>query len=152
MTRKLVLTAALVAAAGCDGDDAERFQASLSGAAETPPVATTASGSSTVTPGETQTSYRIDVQGLTNATVAHIHSGAPGQAGPPVVFLFQTSTPLSLANGTLSAGAFDETDMIPAANISYDSLLSLIRRGNAYVNVHTTAHPPGEIRGQLVRD
>ena len=152
MTRRVVMIAALVAAAGCNEEDAERFEASLTGAAETPPVSTTAVGNSSVTLGDDQTSFRINVQGLNNATVAHIHSGAPGQAGPPVVFLFQASTPVSLANGTLSAGSFDATDMIPAANISYDSLLSLIRNGNAYVNVHTTAHPPGEIRGQLTRD
>lgn len=28
-------------------------------------------------------------------------------------------------------------------------LLAAIRAGNAYVNVHTTQLPPGEIRGQM---
>jgi len=35
--------------------------------------------------------------------------------------------------------------------VKYDSLLVLLRNGQAYVNVHTTANPGGEIRGQLVR-
>jgi hypothetical protein len=29
------------------------------------------------------------------------------------------------------------------------ALIDAIESGNAYVNVHTVAHPPGEIRGQL---
>jgi hypothetical protein len=30
-----------------------------------------------------------------------------------------------------------------------DSLLVLMRTGNAYVNVHTSAYPSGELRGQI---
>jgi hypothetical protein len=30
-----------------------------------------------------------------------------------------------------------------------DSLVTLMRTGNAYVNVHTSANKGGEIRGQL---
>jgi hypothetical protein len=37
------------------------------------------------------------------------------------------------------------------SNISFDSVLVLLRNGNAYVNVHTTAVPGGEIRGQIVK-
>ena len=33
----------------------------------------------------------------------------------------------------------------------HDQLIADIRAGNAYVNVHTTANPGGEIRGQLRR-
>ena len=155
MRRTLVLAAALaaVAAAACDGgDDGEEFEAALTGAAETPPVTTNASGSVTVTVDGDETRYRLEVSNLTNITAAHIHAGAAGVAGPPVVFLFQASTPISVQAGLLSAGSFDAADMIPSANIGYDSLLSLIRRGNAYVNVHTTARPAGEIRGQIAED
>ena len=153
MTRKLVLVAVLAAAAACDGEDGgERFEAVLTGAAETPPVQTTASGRATVTIDGDETDFRVTVQNLANATAAHIHAGAAGQSGPPVVFLFQSGTPVTIQNGVLATGSFDAADIIPSANMSYDSLLSLIRRGNAYVNVHTTANLRGEIRGQLVRD
>ncbi len=33
--------------------------------------------------------------------------------------------------------------------ISFDDLLSAMRNGNAYVNVHTKVYPAGEIRGQV---
>src|SRR6266566_3943059 len=35
--------------------------------------------------------------------------------------------------------------------MTLDSLLVLMRNGHAYVNVHTVAHPAGEIRGQVVK-
>jgi len=154
MRRTLVVMAALALAA-CDGGglDGEAFEATLTGSAEVPAVTTTAVGYSDVSVDGSHADFSIDAQNLTNATVAHIHMGAPGQSGPPVVFLFQSGgTPVTIANGSLASGQFDATDMIASANVSYDSLLSLIRRGNAYVNVHTSAHPGGEIRGQLVRD
>ena len=30
-----------------------------------------------------------------------------------------------------------------------DEVLAAIRAGVAYANIHTVAHPPGEIRGQI---
>lgn len=155
MVRKLVVVSALAGlamAAACEEDDnGERFGATLSGSAEVPPVTTQATGSATFTIDGDEVRYQVQAQNLNAATVAHIHSGAPGQSGPPVVFLFQSATPVNV-NGALATGSFDATKMIASTGVSYDSLLSLMRRGNAYVNVHTTARPGGEIRGQIVRD
>ena len=46
-------------------------------------------------------------------------------------------------NGVLVAGAATRS------RIPFDSLVVLMRNGNAYVNLHTTAFPGGEIRGQI---
>lgn len=148
----LLATLALVACES-SGDDRERFRATLTGAAEVPPKTTTASGTTSFFIEGDELHYTLDVQGITGAIAAHIHSGAAGVNGPPVVFLFQSAAPgVNVQAGALAAGAVDATDMIPSAGVSYDSMLSLMRSGNAYVNVHTVANPPGEIRGQIAID
>ena len=153
MIRKLVMLAALAGAAACNGDDDERFEATLTGSAEVPPVTTTSSGSAFFTVDGDELDFNLGAQNVTGAIAAHIHRGAPGQNGPPIVFLFQAAPPgVSITAGSLSSGSGDQTDMIASAGVSYDSMLVLIRNGNAYVNIHTVAHPAGEVRGQIVRD
>ena len=66
------------------------------------------------------------------ATAAHIHTGQTGVAGPVSVPL---CTPCqSPASGTEDVNA---------------AVLAALQSGRAYVNVHTAANGPGEIRGQL---
>jgi hypothetical protein len=154
MIRKSVVLAVLaLAACEGDGDDEEQFRASLSGAFEVPAVTTTSTGTARFTVDGAELDYTLDVQNVNGAIAAHIHSGAVGANGPPIVFLFQQAAPgTNVANGSLAAGSVDQADMIATAGVSYDSMLSLIRRGNAYVNVHTVARPAGEIRGQIAED
>jgi hypothetical protein len=54
-------------------------------------------------------------------------------------------------NGVLAQGSFTSAQINPNANLSMDALLELMRNGRTYVNVHTTAHAAGEIRGQIQR-
>jgi hypothetical protein len=46
----------------------------------------------------------------------------------------------------LIQGSFTAADV---TGITYDQLLTEMRNGNAYANVHTTAFGGGEIRGQI---
>lgn len=154
MIRKSVLLGALALMA-CEGsgDDEERFRAALSGAFEVPAVTTNATGTARFTVDGSELDYTLDVQNINGAIAAHIHRGAVGTNGPPIVFLFQQAAPgVNVSAGSLAAGSVDAADMIATAGVSYDSMLTLIRTGNAYVNVHTTARPAGEIRGQIVED
>jgi hypothetical protein len=66
-----------------------------------------------------------------DANLAHIHTGAVGVAGPPVVTLDHTSPII-------------EEDIVLTPQLASD-----LREGLLYVNVHTPANPGGEIRGQL---
>ncbi|HXU53799.1 MAG TPA: CHRD domain-containing protein, partial [Casimicrobiaceae bacterium] len=57
----------------------------LSGANEVPPVATSATGTATVTINPDRTVIvKVSVSGM-NATASHIHEGAPGTNGPVIV-------------------------------------------------------------------
>jgi hypothetical protein len=122
----------------------------LSGGKERPnPVVSTASGAATfeLLNGAT-VRYTVTVTGITGATMAHIHTGVADSAGPIAVTLFSSTTPTGALTGTLSSGSFTSSS-IQLPGISLDSLLSLMRLGRTYVNVHTVLNPSGEIRAQI---
>jgi len=89
---------------------------------------------------DTQTgaiSGSVTVSGLTGTpTAAHIHAGAPGEAGPVVVNL-ETND-----DGTVWS--------VPEGAALDADGIALFEAGELYINVHTEANPPGEIRGQIV--
>ena len=118
---------------GGEAGSAVTFVAALSGAQEVPPVATTATGSATFTlsADRTQLTYSV-THTVTSGTASHIHLAAAGEIGD-IIYPF---TPFgSTMSGTLTITAAD------ADNLD---------QGKLYVNVHSTAHPGGEIRGQIL--
>lgn len=133
----------------CDGstEPRETFSAALTTAAETPPVtnAPNASGTATFTLRSGVMEYAIDVSGLTGPSVgAHIHG--PAAVGVPAGIIVGFDNLTSVTTGRLASGTFTTAT---AAGVSFDSVLVLMRNGNAYVNVHTALNPPGEVRGQI---
>lgn len=147
----LCLTLALT---GCGEDDgptgagARTFTASLSGGNEVPPVSSAATGTANFTTRGDSVRFRVDVQNLVDARAAHIHLGAAGIAGPVVVPLpFDART--GSFSGTLAEGTFRAANIVASTAVSMDSLLTMMGDGRVYVNVHTAANPPGEIRGQI---
>jgi len=130
--RRLVVSVALVVMGGAAL--AVDLKLHLTGAEETPPVTTSASGTGTITVAAdksvTGTVKTVGIEG----TVAHIHVGAPGQSGPPII--------------TLNKGA-DGSWSVPAGSKLTDDQYASFKAGNLYVNVHSAEHKAGEIRGQL---
>lgn len=110
--------------------------ASLTGAAEVPPVNSSATGTGwlSVNPFTLAVAGRIETS-LAAGTAAHVHRGAPTVAGPVVIPLSSPSPGVwvTAAGATLN-----------------DELLARFMEGNLYYNVHTAANPGGEIRGQLL--
>ena len=154
----LLATAAGGGACGDDDDDgtgptATVYTATLSGANERPtPVTTSATGRATITVTGQQAQYEVTFSGLSGApTGAHIHGPASSAVAAPVLVPFSTAG-VTTNGGTLT-GTFTAANILAPsgqpAPISFDSLVTLMRTGNAYVNVHTAANAPGEIRGQL---
>ena len=75
-----------------------------------------------------------DIQGLGPITAAHIHQGATGQNGPPVITL--TTAPEGGFKGCVGAPDWLQDAMKSNFN-------------GYYVNIHTGEYPNGAIRGQL---
>jgi hypothetical protein len=106
----------------------------LTGAEETPPVTSAATGSGTIKIADDKSvSVTVKTSGI-DGTVAHIHLGAPGKAGPPIITLTKAS---------------DGSWAVPAGSKLTDEQFASFKAGELYVNVHSAEHKAGEIRGQL---
>jgi len=133
----------------------KNFVAPLEGAQENPPVATKATGLAKfqLNKAGTALNYKLIVANINQVTQAHIHcNGPPGVNGPVSVFLFGfvaggVTTNGILAQGSISTGSPGFTGACGINTLN--GLLTAMRSGNTYVNVHTVANPPGEIRGQI---
>ena len=93
--------------------------------------------------------YAVEIDDISNVFAAHIHTGAANVHGPVRVTFFNTAQTSALSvtdKHILAQGTFTAANV---SGISFADLLAAIRGGNAYVNVHTTQFPGGEIRGQL---
>lgn len=99
-------------------------------------------------------SYKLNVANIENVTQAHIHMERAGVNGPIVAWLYPSAPPAQLipgrSSGTLGEGTITAASLVgPLAGQPLAALVSAIDAGNAYVNVHTSQFPPGEIRGNL---
>jgi hypothetical protein len=140
------------------------FREQLSGFEETPlALSTTGSGQfrATISRGADEISYRLSYSGLEGDILqAHIHFGAPAQSGGISVFLCTNlgngpaGTQLCPAAPATVTGTIVPGDVIGPAGQGitageFDELVTAMRAGLTYANVHSTLYPAGEIRGQL---
>jgi hypothetical protein len=90
--------------------------------------------------------YTIAVSGL-SALPSAMHIHAPGDATQAAGVIVGFNGFAVATSGTIAQGKIIGV----SSTISMDSLKALIRNGKVYAQVHTTAFPGGEIRGQLVK-
>ena len=127
------ISIAVLASCAYDGAH-EASSIRLTGAQEVPPVTTAAAGSGQIKVlSNGSVTGSVTISSMT-AKAAHIHEAAAGRAGPVIIPLVKTS---------------DDTWSVPAGATLTAAQYSAYRAGDLYVNVHSTAHPDGEIRGQI---
>ncbi|HJR18797.1 MAG TPA: CHRD domain-containing protein [Actinomycetota bacterium] len=139
----LVLALALMLAAvvmAATGNTAGRpLHATMTGPEEVPPGDPDGSGAASFTfnPGRGRVCFELEVEDIEPATLAHIHIGEAGVAGPIVV-------PLTAPTDGSSSGCVHDVDQ---------GLIKAIMKNPSgyYVNVHNAEFPPGAVRGQLSR-
>jgi len=136
-----------------------RFHIRLTGDQQVPSVDTRAFGFAEVQLSEDNNtlSFEVVVCNIANVVASHIHVGAAGTNGPVVLPFFGSSTPFNSTRGchTLAEGTRTSTNLVarPEAGINtWTDFINALIAGNSYVNVHTTTHAGGEIRGQLVHE
>jgi CHRD domain len=156
-------TSAGVTAAG-DSDDDDVVAAKLSGFQEDPlALSTTGSGRfrATIDDRRQEIRYRLTYSALEGTVAqAHIHIGGRHQSGGISVFLCTNlgngpaGTQLCPAAPATVTGTLRPADVIGPAGQGitagqFNELVAAIEADTAYVNVHSSMYPAGEIRAQL---
>ena len=155
---------ALLVGVACESGDSngpseEKFAATLNGANEKPNAITTpavGTANFTLSADRNTLTWNVVTTGANNVTASHIHIGGTQVAGPIAFGLFAGPT----ANNPTIAGSITRAAYASPLGISFDALISLMRSGDTYVNIHTDNgvaptntgpgdFPAGEIRGQI---
>lgn len=150
-------------------DQEEEIRVHLVGYQETPLTINTAGSAdlkAKIRSGGTAIDYELTYRDLSSAvTQSHIHFGRPAISGMIVLFLctnlappagVPTPQPCPETNPATITGTLTKDNVIarPAQGIDpgaagFAEMLRAIRAGAAYVNVHTTTYPSGEVRARL---
>jgi CHRD domain-containing protein len=156
-----VLGLTIVATNADEGTQA--FKAKLSGFQEVLPKVSPSTGHFELTVTGSTISYTLTYTKLSSpAFMAHIHFGQAAEIGGVFLWLCGSTsapgpvgTPTCPANGgTVSRSGVTAADIqsVSAQNLNagdFAAALSILENGAAYVNVHTTNFPGGEIRGAV---
>lgn len=171
MVLSFVVSTLVVLALPAQADPSSPYSATLSGFEEIGPLAAPTGAILTDGEGSLQLgldernqilSYTLTYSDLTTpVTQSHIHFGQRHVAGGIFVFLCSNlgngpaGTPACPANGGTVSGTITAASVLSVAsqNVTagdFDAVVQIITSGSAYVNVHTTKFPAGEIRGQII--
>lgn len=145
---------ALASSASAGGNGAVILRANLSGNQEVPPVDSDTSGTAKfrINPNSDEIDFQLKVKNgvdLLAVAGAHIHCAPAGMNGPVVAFLAQPVA--GGVDGKLKvSGSIGDTNIINnACGATVDELVDSMEAGQAYVNVHSSANPSGDVRGQI---
>jgi hypothetical protein len=123
----------------------DAYFADLNGAQENPAVVTSGTGKGLVviSADASTVTYLLTYSGLSGtANAAHIHAAAVGSNGGVILPFVAGPSPMTQA---LTASAFTPSGTVT----TFAEAVAAIRAGTTYFNIHTTANPGGEIRGQI---
>jgi hypothetical protein len=128
---------AVLAAAPAAFAEMQHYTAELKASAEVPPIDSKGAGmlDATYDTASKKLSYTATYTGLTGpATAAHFHGPAAATANAGVVVPVKDAKTPMKGDATLT-----------------DAQAADLQAGKWYFNVHTAAHPAGEIRGQVMK-
>jgi hypothetical protein len=146
------------------------FNSPMDGAQEVPARATPAGGNAIYKLNDAGTAlrYKLIVEDISNVVQAHIHQGPRGSNGPIVVWLYPSTAEGVTApagggpiEGVIARGTITADELVgPLDGQPLSALVTLLRNGGAYTNVHTNDgdavlnegpgdFPGGEVRGQI---
>lgn len=132
-----------------------KFKARLTGDHEIPPVNTTAAGNAKLTfkgfkVKEDGMVSRINVTDITNVTAAKIYLGLNTEIGQPIVDLLSSAKQNKTTNALIIKTEIKPTDFEGSmSGKTMDDLKNEMIMGITYIDISTSEHPNGELRGQI---
>lgn len=152
-TQEASLKMSVTEKSNSDRSNQLHFNASINGKNSVPAKDTKAVGEVIVniSKDEKTIHFKVMVANIENVLASHFHMAPPGSNGGIVVPLFANPNPQPSGpmNGIMVEGDITASDVVGALAGDLDGFIEAIRSGNIYINIHTTANPGGEIRGQL---
>ena len=160
MKRPLVAIAIALTVLGVGGvalAKTYQFKSKPAGEFEVPAVSTSAEGVLKLKVDTDAREVRYDLkitESIDDAFMAHLHMGAVGANGPIVVWLYPhpdgPGVPIPGSfDGRLASGVITVDDLRGPLAGNWKGFVQAVIAGDLYVNVHTAAHPSGEIRDQV---
>lgn len=162
MNRLPIITAVVLALAAPATAYAEKLNVRMTGYQEVPALSSTATGhfEAKIDKDREEVEWVLTYDALEgNVTQAHIHIGQKSVNGPITIFLCTNlgngpaGTQACPASPATIGGVITAADVLAnAQGIEAGALgevLAAISAGAAYVNVHSSKWPGGEVRGQL---
>jgi hypothetical protein len=139
----------------------ERFMAMLKGSEVSPPADTDATGEAEFILHREQPVrlfYNISIKGIdsnsNNVTGIHLHNGISGFNGTVVAelpIIQEHERNGILAVGNLNGSSNFSNELSGKGEFAISSLINYIDNDTVYLDIHTTDHPNGELRGQVSR-
>jgi hypothetical protein len=127
-----------------------KFRAKLDPNNEVPPVNSTAEGVATFKVKDDTIKSKINITGITEVSGAQIHTGKSGENGDPIIDLLKTGEKTKTPGGVTIEGNFTASDFEGSMKgKALSDLQSAMGTNETYVNIKTSDHPDGEIRGQI---
>jgi hypothetical protein len=136
----ITLAGILMLASPVIAEGITRFVVSATGTQEvTGPEDWKGSASATLTLNteKEEVCFEIQAKDIASATLAHIHSGAAGEAGPVVISLTAPAEGSSKGCAPASRTVIQQISQTPE---------------NFYLNIHNAEFPKGAVRGQLMKN
>jgi hypothetical protein len=160
----VTMFAAVVTVASCGDDEpsapvipTERYTATLNAAQERQATTVTSNGTGTAllvlygAGAGDSISFDVKIGQIDSVTLSHIHAGDPSVSGSIIYGWPNQPAPTNFGALTQFHLGMIRRSSTFSGQYTFDSLVTRLRTGAAYVNVHTRRYGAGEIRGNLIR-
>lgn len=131
-----------------------KYKAKLVGVSVVPPVNTTAAGRGVIFIDNDWLWWKLNVTGISDPTMAHIHLGKKGLNGPMVADLFKSAEFENTTERMIITGNISTSDLQgPLKGKNFTDVESAIKAHKTiglHIDLHTNNYPDGELRGTIL--